>query len=186
MEEIWKDIKNYEEKYQVSNIGRVKIKENITQRMNMGVLRNYKQKEIIMKPQVCYERYLKVSLTDKNGVSKNMAIHRLVATHFIDNKNNYPMVNHIDGDTTNNRVDNLEWCTNSMNITHAIEKLGFKPNTKGISPPSPVVQIDIKTGEVVNEFETISKAMKETGVKHISCVCRGKRKSAGGFFWKYK
>lgn len=186
MEEIWKDIKDYEYKYQISNMGRVKIKENVTKRMNMGKLRNYKQKEIIMKPQVNYERYLKVSLTDTNGVSKNKVIHRLVASHFIDNKNNYPMVNHIDGDITNNRADNLEWCTNSMNITHAIEKLGFKPNTKGISPPSPVVQIDIKTGEVVNEFETISKAMKVTGVKHISCVCRGKRKSAGGFFWKYK
>lgn len=49
MEEIWRDIKDYEEKYQVSNLGRVKIKENTTQRMNMGMLRNYTQKETIMK-----------------------------------------------------------------------------------------------------------------------------------------
>ena len=185
MEEIWKDIKGYENKYQVSNLGKVKIKENITQRMNMGVLRDYKQKEIIMKPSENGCGYLKVGL-NKDGNYKNSYVHRLVAAAFLTNEDNLPQVNHIDGDKYNNCVDNLEWCTEKNNSIHARDVLNVVPNTTGIHDIQPVVQIDKDTGAVVKEYNSMTQAQKETGIGHISCVCRGKRKSAGGFFWKYK
>jgi len=65
--------------------------------------------------------YLRVSLTDKNGCRKTHKAHRLVANAFIQNTQNNPQVNHIDGNKKNNSVSNLEWCTNKENAHHAIK-----------------------------------------------------------------
>ena len=59
---------------------------------------------------------------------KSVLLHRLVASTFIPNPNNYPEVNHKDGNKLNNSVDNLEWCTRSMNMKHAYEH-GFLDNS---------------------------------------------------------
>lgn len=186
MKEIWKDIKGYEYKYQISNLGNVRIKENVTVRMNMGKLREYKQKSKLMKPTNNGYGYLKVSLKCENGIIKNNYIHKLVANNFIINNSNYPVVNHIDGNKLNNRIDNLEWCTYKENSIHMFEVLKFKPNTTGINKPRQVLKLDINTLEVLEEFETITEAYRKTGICHISSVCRNVRKSAGGFSWKYK
>ena len=107
MEEIWKDIKGYEGKYQVSNLGRVK---SLNYR-RMGF-------EKILSPGLDGRGYKMAPLTIC-GKTKLLKIHRLVAETFIPNHNNYPCVNHIDGDKTNNNVDNLEWCTQKYNVQHA-------------------------------------------------------------------
>lgn len=104
MQEIWKDIKGYEGKYQVSNYGRVK---SLNYR-NTG-------KEQLMKPTLQTNGYLYFSLCKPN---KKFLIHRLVAEAFIPNPNNLPCVNHKDEDKTNNHVDNLEWCTHLYNINY--------------------------------------------------------------------
>jgi len=62
--------------------------------------------------------YHHVVLCDSNGRHRK-SVHRLVATEFIENDRDYSVINHIDGDRTNNRVDNLEWCTQSENMKHA-------------------------------------------------------------------
>ena len=183
--EIWKDIEGFEYKYQISNYGRVKIKENVTMRMNMGKMRPYKQKETIMKP-TSDGSYLKVGLLDETGKHKNKHIHRLIATHFIPNPNNLPQVNHIDGNKLNNSIDNLEWVSASENSIHARDVLKINRNTEALHPRRALLKIDKQTGEVLQEFSTITQAQRETGITHISCVCRGERKSAGGFVWKYK
>lgn len=92
----------------------------------------------------------------------------------------------IDGNKHNNCVDNLEWCSEKDNSTHARSVLNIVPNTTGINDKQPVIQIDKNTGVIIKEYESIADAQKETGIRHVSCVCRGKRKSAGGFLWKYK
>lgn len=115
MEEIWKDIQGYEGLYQISNYGRVKSLERIVRKSN-GVLQP--RQERIMAKRVSTDGYYIAKLS-RDGHSKSIAIHRLVASHFIPNPNNLPEVNHKDFDRTNNHVDNLEWCTHLDNIKYS-------------------------------------------------------------------
>lgn len=117
--EIWKDIKEFEGLYQVSNFGRIK---RLSKKVyNSGLVHNKKyfiSKEIILKNATISKGYLGVTLTkDKKRYPKK--VHRLVAQAFIDNPENKPQVNHKDCNKQNNCVDNLEWCTNSENQIHA-------------------------------------------------------------------
>lgn len=118
--EIWKDVPNYEGIYQASNLGRIKALIRKTRTWQV-------HKEIILKHSFI-DRYLKASF-HKDGVKKTRMIHRVIAETFIPNPNNFPCVNHINAIRNDNRVENLEWCTHSMNMKHAY-KLGNK-NQKG-------------------------------------------------------
>lgn len=120
MDEIWKDIEGYKGYYQVSNCGRVKS----LQRFKSCGKGGFIQKERIMKQSLTTTGYKKVELS-KDGKRKSMKVHRLVAMAFIDNPDNKPDVNHIDGNPLNNHLVNLEWCTESENINHAI-RTGLK------------------------------------------------------------
>lgn len=114
-EEIWKDIKGYEDLYKVSNFGKIKSLERINQIGN----NKYVTFEKILKHHINKKRgYCQVNLC-KNGTRKLFTCHRLVAETFIPNMDNKKYVNHIDGNKTNNCIDNLEWCTHSENINHA-------------------------------------------------------------------
>ena len=111
--EIWKTIKNFEGKYEVSNLGRVKSLE----REIKPTAPNQKTKHLkerILKLILQKPGYYNVSLEGKKHL-----VHRLVATAFIENKNNFDCVNHKDGNKTNNIPDNLEWCNKNMNNNHA-------------------------------------------------------------------
>ena len=101
--EIWKDIKGYEGRYQVSTEGRVK-----------SLISNFGTSEKIMTPQPVWTGYMRVCLT-KDRKSKMHTIHRMVAEAFIPNPENKPIVNHIDGNVKNNKVENLEWVTYAEN-----------------------------------------------------------------------
>ena len=98
MKEVWKDIPMYAGIYEVSNLGQVRSK--IT--------------GAIAKCGFNHKGYLRAYLY-LNGRVKKEFIHRLVALTFIPNPNGYPYVNHKDECKTNNRVDNLEWCTAEYN-----------------------------------------------------------------------
>ena len=118
--EEWCEIDGYNGRYQVSNLGRVK---------------SFFDKEArILKANKVAEGYLRVSLR-KDSMAKNHYVHRLVAKAFIPNPGNKPQVNHIDGDKTNNRVENLEWMTGEENINHAF-KLGLSKIPRGSKNPS--------------------------------------------------
>ena len=99
--ENWKDIKDYEGLYQVSNLGRV---------------RNIKLNNQL-KPSINTNGYYRVSLR-KNGKDQGFKVHRLVAIHFIDNPLNNPVINHINGDKSDNTMNNLEWVTYRENSCH--------------------------------------------------------------------
>lgn len=133
MTEIWKDINGYEGYYKISNLGRVK---SVTRFVSSSRTNHKTQRA---KEIVGWDNghgYLVVSLS-KEGRRKNHYIHRLVAEHFVDNPNNYKVINHKDYDRTNNRCDNLEWCTQLQNIRHSVPNMCHSKNSK---PPK-------KTGE---------------------------------------
>lgn len=170
MKEIWKDISGYEDMYQISNFG------------NLRAIKSSSSGEkscFIKTPTLTHKGYENISLY-KNGKRNFFRIHRLVAEYFIDNPNNYPQVNHIDGNKSNNRVDNLEWCNNSQNMKHAYDN-GLCSRAK------PILQFD-KNGNFIKKWKTISDIYKQFGKIDngcISAVCNKKRKSAYGYIWKY-
>ena len=116
MEEIWKDIEGYNGYYQISNHGRVKS----LQRLVTGHKSEWQKEEKIMKLSADKKGYSMIRLT-LNSIKKTFTVHRLVALHFIERVPNKNQINHIDCDKTNNTVENLEWCDNSKNQTHAFQ-----------------------------------------------------------------
>ena len=118
--EVWKDIKGFENLYQVSNFGRVKrLKSLIVNSLG----RKCFYKERILNLEKNNVNYKRVTLSKDNNQTR-FQVHRLVAIHFIPNEFEKPCVNHIDGDGTNNNVKNLEWCTYSENEIHSYRFLG--------------------------------------------------------------
>lgn len=112
--EVWKDIKNYEGYYQVSNLGNVRSLDRHITHKNGTVKKYYGR---ILKAAIS-RGYYKVDLV-KKGKRKNATIHRLVAESFIPNCEHLPQINHINGDKLDNRAVNLEWCSTSYNIQHS-------------------------------------------------------------------
>ena len=187
MQEIWKSIEGYEEKYEVSNLGRVKSLKN-----NKGI-----DRELILKPRISKNGYLYLNLWN-NSVCKAKKIHRLVAEAFCFKSDNAQCVNHINGVKTDNKAENLEWCTYSYNTKHAVEKGLIKPTIgkingmygkHGKNHPSskPVLQFDMK-GNFLKEWESCIEAGTTLNLcgGSIQRCARGDRKSAFGYIWKYK
>lgn len=115
--EEWKPIKGYEGLYEISNFGRVKSLVGWNGH-------KYVKREKILAPykQQTNPNYSRsVVKLKKNGKGKEFKVHRLVAKAFIPNPKNYKVINHKDGNPLNNKVNNLEWCTQKMNIKHALE-----------------------------------------------------------------
>ena len=113
MEEIWKDVIGYENKYEVSNLGRVRSCPRNTSGLGRA---DY----LIMKQSKDRRGYMTIGLT-MNGKKSRFRVHRLVASSFIPNPEGKEFVNHIDGVKDNNILSNLEWATASENTRHAVE-----------------------------------------------------------------
>jgi len=186
-EEIWKDVKGYEGLYQVSNLGNIKSLSRITIGKKYGV---HKLKEKIMKPQKC-GKYYQIHLR-KNNNGKMFYIHRLVGQAFIENSKKLLDINHIDGNTENNNLSNLEWCNRSYNIKHSYEVLKRKASLKGLieyreKQKKKINQYDLQ-GNFIRTWNCISDAEKFLNIKSIGKICeccKNKRKSAFGYKWQY-
>lgn len=125
--EIWKEVKNYECCYEVSNLGNVRsITRNVERTNPSGGKSYYTYKSRMLKSCVTNKGYLRLGLY-LNDVKTNHQIHRLVAIAFIDNPENKEQVNHKNGIKTDNRVDNLEWVNNYENFRHSVN-LGLQDN----------------------------------------------------------
>lgn len=119
--------------------------------------------------------------------NKKFRIHRLVAETYIDNPNNLPIVNHKDEDTSNNNVNNLEWCTHSYNINYGTAQQRRKEKLCGRPVYiKPINQLDL-SGNVIATFKSISDAGRKLNLnkENISMCLNGKRKTHGGYKWQY-
>ena len=183
--EEWRDIKGYEGKYQISNLGRVK---------SLNYHRENREKILSNTPSK--DGYLQVNLY-KEGKRKPYSIHRLVALHFIPNPNNYEEVNHKDENKQNNTVNNLEWCTHKHNINYgtAKERMIKTQKINGKNKGSKHSKSrKVKCITTDKEFNCLKEASEYYNVayQNISACCRGKQKSAGKhpdtgekLVWKY-
>ena len=177
-EEIWRDIKNYEGLYQVSNKGRVKSLERIIIRKNG---RKFSVKGRILNPSLDHYGYLQVALSNESGKKKTFKVHRLVCEAFHENPVNKPCVNHIDENKANNTVSNLEWCTIAENNNHGTH------NTRMAKTKSKPVGQYTREGMLIKVWQSTIEVQRQLGFRnsHISAVARGEEKTAYGYVWKY-
>ena len=172
IKEIWKDKKDYEGHYQVSNFGRVKS-------IKFG-------KERILKLRTDKKTgYLHVVLC-KDGKAKAFTVHRLVAEAFLPNPHNYPCVNHKDENKQNNNVSNLEWCTYKYNSNYgtAIQRTSQKRINGKCSKKVYQYTLD---GQFVREWESTAECGRNGfNQGNVVACCQGKLKKYKDFIWKYK
>lgn len=174
MQEIWKDVEEFNGVYKISNLGRLKsISRTVKHPKGSCVLKEKFLSQVINK-----KGYIEFQIT-YNGKHYSRKAHRLVADAFISNPLSLPQVNHINGDKTDNRVENLEWCNNSKNQRHAV-RIGLRKTMT-------VLQFDL-SGNLINEWKSASDAERVLGIRHnhILEACNGKRKTHKGFIWKFK
>jgi hypothetical protein len=142
--------------YKINNKGEIINRNNIL--MNYNINKGYQMLE----------------LKADDNTYKTLKVNRLVALTFLENPNNYEIVNHIDENKLNNNVENLQWCNHKQNISHS---QGKKVN-----------QINIETNEIIKTFDTINDAFRELNKNYganIRLVCECKRKSAFGYKWSF-
>lgn len=147
---------------------------------NKGNLKNLRTNHIL-KPSTNKDGYKSVLLS-KNGKKMSIRIHRLVALYFLENPNKYPDVNHKNGIKDDNRVENLEWCSKSMNMRHAYDTGLIKGNKN-----KEILVFDKDTKEHLFTFESVSQCSKMLNLNDspIYRVLKGKRSHHKGFIFKY-
>lgn len=184
MIEIWKPVPVYNHKnssgiwkYEVSNLGNIRIPEYIDKK-------NKVHKEKTLKHQQNQEGYHTVCLSDGHGKQKRFLVSRLVAMAFIENPNNEEYVNHRDEDKNNNSADNLEWCSWNYNLSY-----GTRIQRVAEFNSKPIRQYSIDK-ELIAEYSSIREAERQTGFANanISACCRRKphHNTQYGYIWRFK
>ena len=187
--EIWKSVVGYEGYYEISNHGNVRSINRIIIDKN-GTKLNYKSK--LLKPAPNKDGYLQVGFS-KNCKTNSYYVHHLEGIAFIPNPENKPTVNHIDGIKANNYIDNLEWATKSEQAIHSLEhELRTMPNAwigkfGSKHCASKKVTQYTKDNVFVADYGSMIEAgnMNNINPSLISGVCKGKKKTTGGYIWKY-
>jgi hypothetical protein len=161
-EELWKVINGYS-KYEISSNGRIRNINGVI--LKQGINAGY--------------NIINIFGDDKKR--KKFYIHRLVSSSFLDIENGKTQVNHKDGNKENNSLTNLEWTSPSENIKHAY-------NNNLINKYNVEIEQYTKDGIFIKLYSSLSEASKENNIDtgSIAHVCKGQRKSSGGFIWKYK
>jgi len=176
-QEEWRDIKGYEGRYQVSNMGRVKSLERTITKKNG---RNQSIQERILKSETERTGYLRVTLYNSSGKMKRL-VHRLVCEAFHENPKKKPEVNHINENKTDNQACNLEWVTRKENNNHGTH------NARMAKTLSKSVGQYTRDGKLIKVWQSTNEVQRQLGFHqgNISEAARGIRETAYGYVWKY-
>ena len=179
---MWKDIVGYENQYQVNELGQIRTLKD------SPILK----RGTVMRSQVSKRNGYVYQTLYSNGKQKLVRVHRIVAEAFIPNPDKLPQVNHINGIKTDNRVTNLEWCTQEHNMEHAFRTGLEKPSERqkrAVCETNKAKRkaVVAKCGTTQQAFESIAKASAETGLSTstISRYCNGIRHSCNGIEWAF-
>lgn len=176
MLEKWVQIEGYEGFYEVSDQGNVRSMERVVPRFSRGSLQQIHRASRPLRHNLNHKGYPEVTLT-KGAVRNSFRVHRLVATAFCPN-GPQEHVNHINSIRTDNRAENLEWCTAKHNVAHAIANDPKNWGRKAV--------VAIKNGEPIHFFDSSADAGRAGFNKgNISSVLNGRWKTAGGFEWQF-
>ncbi len=169
--EVWKDIPNFEGYYQASTMGRIRsLDREIEKRDGRGGIDRYvRLGKIFNLKYKKNRRYTSVRLS-KDGKTNSYAVHRIIAITFINNSENKPQANHINGIKSDNRVENLSWMTNSENVNHAIET-GLNNSVRGESHGSCKFKNEDITN-MRNMYKTGNYTYKQIGLLFNATVAR--------------
>ena len=160
-EEVWKDIKEYEGLYQVSNQGQIRSLEKW--------YGNSPREAKLLKQCISTRGYFRVGLRKSTNKKRMVSVARLVAFAFVQNINNKPQVNHKDGNKANNSSANLEWCTMRENNIHALRnKLRIMPNGEDCS----FSQISNLQARAIKDYILTNPSLKPTAIARTFKVSR--------------
>lgn len=157
--EIWKPAKGFEDLYEVSNLGRVK-----SLIANRNGRKNIMKSDKILKPNPDGCGYYRVRLTGHDGKLHQWLIHRLVMVTFVREGNGQEQVNHINGIKSDNRLENLEWVSQSNNIKHAYHNGLMKPCDNGLKKGV----VAFRSGQMVGKFNSIREMCRELKIDRRS------------------
>lgn len=179
--EIWREIDFTDGKYSVSNLGRVKRNE-IFFIDSLG--RKCSLDSHVLKNKTKKDGYESIGLR-MDFYKKSYSVHRLVAIAFVENENEYPCVDHIDGNRANNVSSNLRWCTHKQNTNFNLARIHYKECSD--RKRKAVVKMD-GFGNIVSEYDSCIDAAIAHGTcqSEISRACMGIRKNKFGFNWAFK
>lgn len=176
---------DFTDKYMVSNYGRIKSVDRYTKTQHQFYKGRILAQRDSSKSHVRSKTTYKTVTLYDDGKSVDIEVHRLVATAFVLNPENKSQVNHKDGNGSNNRAENLEWCTAKENARHSIEKLGNNPKHWKAKA---VIQKTL-SGETIKEWESAWEIQRQLGFSQVSIsrCCRRKKKSGTmyGYLWDF-
>lgn len=181
--EIWKDIEGFNGDYQVSSWGRVKSCERVVMRRDG---KPYPIRERILQGIKHKKGYIQVGLY-KDGKLTIEKVHRLVAIAFLDNPHGYPEVNHRDEDKTNNRVDNLEYCTQKYNSNFGTRNKRISESLINGKTSKRIYQLSKDNSEIINVWLSAHEVERQMGwnISNISTCAHGKKHTAYNYKWQY-
>lgn len=180
--EHWKPIKEWEELYEVSDIGNVKrLERSYTDSLGRNITLPEKILSVHFNNKTRYQR---VNLS-ANGKTTTRDVHRLVAEAFIPNPDNLPFINHKDENRRNNSVDNLEWCTPAYNTTYNGARQRAEITRLKNFKPKKIIQYDI-SGKQIQIFNCgVNELCRRIGRGVKECL-NGKCKTAYGMVYRYE
>lgn len=182
--EEWKEIKGYEGRYLISSLGRVAAlyMEIITHPRDLRQV-IHREPHLLKPTQFRKTKYYYIMFR-KEGKRFKYLVHRLVALAFIDNPDNLPQVDHIDGDRLNNKVSNLRWCNARGNMANSITQERVEEGRKNVNFPYRIRIAQIKDNDIICLYNSIYET-KKNGFNPASvnkCV-NGKFRTYKGFTW---